>query len=90
MHKDARYETIKFLIEDKRITELGQIFNHITKYVIAQDLGIGYKRMSRLVDEMIEFTAEELFTLSELIGIPYSKVMDLVYVHYKRKKKKVS
>jgi hypothetical protein len=90
MHKDARYETIKFLIEDKRITELGQIFNHITKYVIAQDLGIGYKRMSRLVDEMIEFTAEELFTLSELIGIPYSKVMDLVYVHYKKKKKKVS
>jgi plasmid maintenance system antidote protein VapI len=91
MEKDIRYESVKVLIETGRIQEFQQIFNYLPKSILAHDLGTNNNRMTRLINNVDQFTLEELFRISHLLGVKYKTILNIVHNQYfeeqKRKKK---
>jgi len=91
MEKDIRYESVKVLIETGRIHEFQQIFNYLPKSILAHDLGTNNNRMTRLINHVEQFTLEELFRISHLLGVNYKIILTIVHNQYfgepKRKKK---
>jgi hypothetical protein len=69
MKKDERYEVVKDMIETGRITEFKQIFKYMPKTVMAHDLSTNTTRMTRLIDNVEEFTLEEVYEISALIEV---------------------
>jgi len=82
MEKDIRYESVKVLIETGRIQEFHQIFNYLPKSILAQDLGTNNNRMTRLINHVEQFTLEELFRISHLLGVSYKTVLTIVHNQY--------
>ena len=79
MEKDPRYKAAKYLIEGKQITMFREIFIHVPKTVMAQDLGTNNNRMTRLIDHVEQFTVGELYRISELLEISYEVLFNLVH-----------
>jgi len=69
MKKDERYEVVKDMIESGRITEFKHIFKYMPKTVMAHDLSTNTTRMTRLIDNVEEFTLEEVYEISALIEV---------------------
>jgi hypothetical protein len=86
MTKDERYLGVKQLIESGHITEFKQIFTYLPKTVLAGDLGTNNNRMTRLINNVHEFTLEELDRISQLIDVSYDAVNLLVNNQYKKSK----
>lgn len=86
MTKDERYLGVKQLIESGHITEFKQIFTYLPKTVLAGDLGTNNNRMTRLINNVQEFTLEELDRISQLIDVSYDAVNTLVNNQYKKSK----
>jgi hypothetical protein len=88
MGKDRRYNTVKLLIETGHITEFSQIFEHIPKSVVANDLGTNYNRLVRLITHTEQFTLEELVTLSNFFDVDSKAIVDLAFNQLIRKRAK--
>lgn len=92
MEKDPRYIAVKYLIEGKQITEFKDIFTHLPKTVMAQDLGTNNNRMTRLIDHVDQFTLAELYRISDLLDVDYRIIFNLAHFQHfgtiKRTKKK--
>jgi plasmid maintenance system antidote protein VapI len=86
MTKDERYMGVKQLIESGHITEFKQIFTYLPKTVLAGDLGTNNNRMTRLINNVHEFTLEELDRISQLIDVSYDSINLLVNNQYKKSK----
>ncbi|MDF2190158.1 hypothetical protein [Paraflavitalea sp. CAU 1676] len=86
MTKDERYLGVKQLIESGHITEFKQIFTYLPKTVLAGDLGTNNNRMTRLINNVHEFTLEELDRISQLIDVSYDAMNVLVNNQYKKSK----
>ncbi|AXY78265.1 hypothetical protein D3H65_31595 [Paraflavitalea soli] len=86
MTKDERYTGVKQLIESGYITEFKQIFTYLPKTVLAGDLGTNNNRMTRLINNVHEFTLEELDRISQLIDVSYDSINVLVNNQYKKSK----
>ena len=78
MKKDERYEVVKDMIESGRITEFKHIFKYMPKTVMAHDLSTNTTRMTRLIDNVQEFTLEELYEISKLIEIDHLTIFRLL------------
>ena len=79
MAKDQRYDTVKFLLEGGRIKTFMQIFEHIPKSVVANNLGTNYNRLAKMLDQVDLFTLKEIFQLGSLFDINEKEMLDLVY-----------
>jgi hypothetical protein len=88
MGKDRRYNTVKLLIEAGHITEFSNIFDHIPRSVVANDLGTNYNRLARLITHTEHFTLEELVTLSNFFDVDSKTMVDLAFNQLIRKKVK--
>lgn len=88
MAKDRRYNTVKLLIESGNITEFINIFDHIPKSVVANDLGTNYKRLVRLITHTGHFTLDELVTLSNFFDVESKTIVDLAFNQLIRKRVK--
>lgn len=83
------YHTIKLLIEGNQLTEFRQIFEHIPKTVINNDLGINFNRFKKLQNKVQGFKLEELYTLSHFIGVDEKLILDLAHNQYLAEKKTI-
>ena len=87
MKKYDRYETIRLLIKTGSITEFRQVFSHVRKTTIARDIHTNNNRITRLITSSEDFTAKELFILSDLWDIDHKTILDLIYNQYSKKGK---
>gem|GEM_PF-1542559 len=74
------------MIQAGHITEFSQIFDHIPRSVVANDLGTNYNRLARLITHTEQFTLEELVTLSQFFEIDSKIMVDLAFNQLIRKK----
>ena len=88
MGKDRRYNTVKLLIEAGHIIEFSELFDHIPRSVVANDLGTNYNRLARLITHTEHFTLEELVTLSNFFDVDSKTMVDLAFNQMIRKKVK--
>jgi hypothetical protein len=92
MEKDKRYKTIKHLIDGGHITLFSEIFEHIPKSKVAQDLGTNYNRLQRLIAHIDEFKFKEIFTIGDFFEVEPQVMINLVLKQYlagRKAKKKV-
>jgi hypothetical protein len=82
MEKDKRYKTIKHLIDGGHITLFNEIFDHIPKSKVAQDLGTNYNRLQRLISHVDEFKFKEIFTIGDFFEVEPQTMVSLVLNQY--------
>ena len=87
MKKNDRYETIRLLIQAGSITEFRQVFTHVRKTAIARDIHTNNNRITRLISNAEDFTAKELFIISDLWEVDHKIILDLIYNQYSKKGK---
>ena len=78
MNKDERYEIVKDMIEAGKVTEFRQIFKYVPKTVLAHDLSTNTTRMTRMIDDVQEFSVKEIFIIAELIEVDHSVIYRLI------------
>lgn len=91
IEKHKGYNTVKKLIEGNQLHSFQEIFEHVPKTTIYQDLGINYFRFTRIITDIKGFKLEELYHLANLIGVDEKIIIDLAHSQYlanKAKKKK--
>lgn len=79
MVKDRRYHTVKLLIESGHITEFRQIFEHIPKSIVANDMGTNYNRLTKLITHTENFSLKELITLGHFFKVDGKIMVELAY-----------
>jgi len=82
MTRDIRYSTVKILIETGHIKSFREIFKHIPRSVVYEDMGINYRRFSKLLANPHKFTLEELVTMSRFLEMDAQAVIGLAYIQY--------
>jgi plasmid maintenance system antidote protein VapI len=90
MVKDKRHKTVKILIEGSHVTEFSQIFEHIPKTAVANQLGIHFNRIQRMIESPGEIKINDLFMLSRYFEIDAKVLFDLIYNQKSKNKKKQS
>jgi hypothetical protein len=77
--KDKRYSSAKALIESGHIRSFREIFDHIPKTVVYQDLQVNFKRFSKAILDPSKLTIGELRTLAEMFEYDPKKLLDMAY-----------
>lgn len=84
MAKKDDYKVVKVLIETGHITEFRQIFDHVYKTTVANDLGIYYNRFKDLLEHVDRFSIQELYQLGRVIGIDGRKMVQLALDQFEK------
>ena len=79
MVKDKRYKTVKILIETGNVTTFAAIFEHIPKTTVADELGIHFNRMSRMIENVNDIKVNDIFLFSGYFEIDAKVMFELVY-----------
>jgi hypothetical protein len=79
MVKDKRHKTVKILIEGGHVNEFKEIFEHIPKTTVAEELGIHFNRFNNLIDKPAEMKVNDLFLLSAYFEIEGQKMFELIH-----------
>jgi hypothetical protein len=87
MVKDKRHKTVKILIETGNVTTFAAIFEHIPKTTVADELGIHFNRMTRIIVNVGEMKINDLYLFSGYFDIDPKKMFELIHG---QKDKKVS
>ena len=82
MARDRRYTTVKNLITAGYIHAFREIFETLPKSVVAKDLGMNNTRFTRLIENVDQFTLEELFLFAGFLEIENLTLMNLVLHQY--------
>jgi len=82
MARDRRYVTIRNLIQGGYIKSFREIFDTLPKSVIAKDLGMNNTRFTRLIENVEQFTLEELFLIAGFLEIDHSTLLGLILQQY--------
>lgn len=91
MNKDKRYKTVKILIEGGHISEFKQIFEHIPKTTVAEQLGIHFHRFAKMIDNITEMKMKDLLLISGYFDVNAKTLFELIYAQHEnnsRSKKK--
>jgi|ADGO01.1.fsa_nt_gi hypothetical protein len=78
MVKDKRHKTVKILIEGGHVTQFREIFEHIPKTTVAEQLGIHFNRFNNFIDHPAEMKVSDLFLLSAYFEIEGQKMFELI------------
>ncbi|HMH22643.1 MAG TPA: hypothetical protein VK563_12745 [Puia sp.] len=79
MTKDKRHKTVKILIETGNVLEFKDIFEHIPKTTVADELGIHFNRMARMIGNVNEIKVNDIFLFSGYFEIDAKAMFDLIY-----------
>jgi len=82
MVKDLRYESVKTMIEARRISEFKDIFSMLPKSHIARAIHTNNNRMTDLINYAGKITMEEIYTIATLLDIEYDKLHDLLKTQF--------
>jgi hypothetical protein len=85
LKRDHRYDYIKIMISQGKITGFNDIFKYIPKTVVANDVGKKVDRFTDLMNRVEKFTLEELFIIAKYCEITESEMFDLVLADYRKK-----
>ena len=88
--RDDRYDLIKSMMRDGKIKSLLDIFKYIPKTVVADDLGKKVDRFNDLMNQVDQFTVEELFIIANRCHLSHEEILQLMLVEYKKSKKKIA
>lgn len=86
MAKDKRHKTVKILIETGNVTEFKDIFEHIPKTTVADDLGIHFNRITRMIENVNDIKVNDIFLFSGYFEIDGKVMFDLIYNQHNSKK----
>lgn len=78
---DPRVHTIASMVEQKKITTLGQIFRWVPKTAIADALGVHVRRVTGMILRPGSITLDEADALADLFGIERDVFMKLIRAH---------
>jgi hypothetical protein len=78
MVKDKRHKTVKILIEGGHVNEFREIFEHIPKTTVADELGIHFNRFNNFIGKPGEMKVSDLFLLSSYFEIEGQKMFELI------------
>jgi hypothetical protein len=78
MVKDKRTKTVKILIEGGHVHELREIFEHIPKTTVSEELGIHFTRLHNFLDRPADMKISDLFLLSGYFEIETQKMFELI------------
>ena len=78
MVKDKRHKTVKILIEGGHVNEFRDIFEHIPKTTVSDELGIHFNRFNNFLDKPSEMKVSDLFLLSGYFEIEGQKMFELI------------
>lgn len=81
------YKTVNLLITAGQI-QFREIFEHIPKSVLVNDLGINFYRLNKIMRLVTEIKLDELYGLARLIGVDEKVLVDLAHAQYLADKKK--
>lgn len=87
MVKDKRHKTVKILIEGGHVNEFRDIFEHIPKTTVADELGIHFNRFNNFLDKPGEMKVSDLFLLSGYFEIEGQKLFELINNQVSRARK---
>ncbi|HSC54478.1 MAG TPA: hypothetical protein VLC98_12685 [Phnomibacter sp.] len=79
MVKDKRYKTVNILIEIGKVSEFRDIFEHIPKTKVAEQLGFHFNRITKLIESVKEIKVGDIFLLSDYFEIDSKKMFELIY-----------
>jgi hypothetical protein len=86
MVKDKRHKTVKILIETGNITTFADIFEHIPKTTVANELGIHFNRMAGMIKNVNDIKVNDVFLLSGYFEIDAKVLFELIYNQHTPKK----
>jgi len=78
---DPRAHTIAPLVEQKKITTLGQIFRWIPRAAVADALGVHVRRVTGMILRPGSITLDESDALADLFEIERDVFMKLIRTH---------
>ena len=67
--RDPRYELIKPMLKEGKITTFQDIFKYIKKSVVAADLGKKVNRFSRLMEHVEDFVVKDLLLIGRFCNL---------------------
>lgn len=79
MVKDKRHKTVKILIEGGHVNEFREIFEHIPKTTVSEELGIHFNRFNNFIEKPAEMKVSDLFLLSNYFEIDGKKMFELIH-----------
>lgn len=82
---EARSKTVKILIEGGHVTEFAQIFDHIAKTAVAEDLGIHFNRMKRLIANVNDIKVNDIYLFGGYFDVDPGLIFALIK-HQREKK----
>lgn len=77
--KDKRHKTVKILIETGNVTTFADMFEHIPKTTVADELGIHFNRMARMINNVNEIKINDVFLFSGYFEIDAKVLFELIY-----------
>ena len=88
--KDRRYITVRKLILSGYINSFIEIFDTLPKSILARDLRMNNNRFTRLMNNVQQFTLKEVFTISEILEVEETKMLQLIFNDHEQYKKEQS
>jgi hypothetical protein len=88
MVKDKRHKTVKILIETRNITTFADIFEHIPKTTVADELGKHFNRMSGMIENVNVMKIGDVYLFAGYFEVEPMVIFQLI--HNQRGKKPVS
>ena len=79
MVKDKRYKTVKILIETGNVTTFADIFEYVPKTTVADQLGIHFNRMTKMIDSVNEIKVNDVFLFSSYFEVDAKVIFELIY-----------
>lgn len=75
--KDARYDTVRDMLEVGAIRKFSDIFTWIPKTIIRKHIATSGQRMDKLKENPAWFTLHELYQIADLIGYDKKKLVNM-------------
>jgi hypothetical protein len=79
MVKDKRHKTVKILIETGNVTTFADIFEHIPKTTVADELGIHFNRMVGMIESVNDIKVNDIFLFAGYFEIDAKVLFELIY-----------
>lgn len=87
VNRDPRYDLIRSLYERDKIESFNDIFKYVPKTTVANDLGKRVARFSEMMEDVRQFTLEEIVLIGNFCELEDKIMFKLVEKEYFIQKK---